>query len=145
MHYSMDLYEFSQGDLKICQMHVDAFHDKFQEDGKLGLSNITLHGSESPISAKTSEKLVVYFQMASSQREAPICQQIQKTEAQLGTLKNQVRSLGKKNNTLKRNFAADPLSMDQVQKIREASNRAVLEDIDLESALERIFEKQIDE
>lgn len=70
----MDLYDFSQGDLKICQMHVDAF----QERGRRGLSDISL-----PILANISAKLLAYLQIASSQREVSIYKQMQTLEAQI--------------------------------------------------------------
>lgn len=66
----MDLYEFSHGDLKICQMHIDAFQDKFQEEGRRGVSNIDLHGSSSPISDKISAKLVAYLKLCKKNEDS---------------------------------------------------------------------------
>ena len=74
----------------------------------------------------------------SRQREARKDQQMEALETQLKNLTEQLKSL-QNVHAVTYPPAAEPLTPDDVQKIREASIRAVLEDNDLEAALQAIF------
>ena len=76
---------------------------------------------------------------ASRQRETQKDQQLETLEAQCKILTDQLKSIESRVHTATYPPAAEPLTPSEINKIREASIRAVLEDTDLEAALEAVF------